>query len=109
MLKNTFKPGDKVPKIGSYWVHHYQHRQSHLAQVAVAKFPECVRCNGKARFEPVPVEDKTKPGDWLRFDRDFTATSKDIPLIESAKVPPPPSKPGDTRPKLTLIKKNKPE
>jgi hypothetical protein len=110
MLKNTFKPGDKVPKIGSYWVHHYQHRKTHLVQVALARFPECLRCNGRTRFESLVVEDDTKPSTWLRFDPDFTGTAKDIPLIEGATDPIPSAKSGDVtpRPKLTLIKGTKP-
>jgi hypothetical protein len=103
VLKNTFKPGDKVPKAGSYWVHHYQHRQTHLVQVLLSVFPECVRCQGKARFEPVPVEDASKPTGWLRLDPDFAANSSDIPLLHDAAT----SMNGATRPKLTLVKKIK--
>jgi hypothetical protein len=103
MLKNTFKPGDKVPKLGTYWVHHYQHRQTHLAEVALSRFPECMRCDGKTRFEPVAVEDKIKPTGWLRLDPDFTATVKDIPPLPDTKSPTP--TPAGNRPKLTLVKK----
>ncbi len=45
-----FAPGQKVPR-GVFWVHHYSHRESHLAVIDGGTFPKCKRCGDRVRFE----------------------------------------------------------
>ena len=52
MLRNAFKPGDRAPRTGAYWVSHYQHRVAHLAALKSGEaFPECRKCGSRVRFE----------------------------------------------------------
>jgi hypothetical protein len=74
MLRTAHKPGDRVPQIGTYWVHHYQHRLSHLAKTRLFVFPECRRCGDKVRFELAPPDTDPKAM-WLREDQDFHETA----------------------------------
>ena len=70
MFRRAFRPGDKVPEHGIYWVHHFQHRLSHASRVAIDIFPECVKCVGRVRFEKalVPPDGELNV---LRHDPDF--------------------------------------
>lgn len=78
MYRDAFKPGDTVAP-GLYWVHHYQHRLTHLVRICLSRFPRCERCGDKVRFSPAAAADGDK-ANWLRLDPDFQSTSKDIPL-----------------------------
>ena len=78
MYRDALKPGDSV-EVGLYWVHHYQHRLSHLASVAVARFPECRVCGNKVRFTPAQTGDDARAV-WLRHDPDFRESAAEIPL-----------------------------
>ena len=78
MLRDTFKPGERVPDAGLYWVHHYQHRLAHLARVRYAAFPECAQCGDRVRFERAPL-DTDRKAMWLREDVDFRHAIRDIP------------------------------
>ncbi len=52
MFRNAFKPGTEVAKDGAYWVHHYQHRVSHLVTLRQGEvFPRCLKCDERVRFE----------------------------------------------------------
>jgi hypothetical protein len=52
MFRNAFKPGNEVAKDGAYWVHHYQHRVSHLVSLHRGDvFPRCAKCEERVRFE----------------------------------------------------------
>ena len=79
MYRDAFKPGDKVTP-GVYWVHHYQHRLSHMNIVALESFPECRVCGSKVRYTSAEtLADASRPS-RLRLDSDFLETSKDIPI-----------------------------
>ena len=69
MLRDAYKPGDRVPKPESYWVNHYQHRTTHLSHVSSPRFPICVECGDKVRFEPAAVENEQAAS--ISDDRDF--------------------------------------
>lgn len=54
MFRSAYKPGDRVPDTGVYWVYHYAHRISHTAQLQAGdSFPFCHQCGERVRFEPV--------------------------------------------------------
>ncbi len=78
MLRDTFKPGDRVPDSGLYWVHHYQHRLAHLARIRYQSFPECAQCGERVRFERAPMDTDPKAM-WLREDVDFRHALRHLP------------------------------
>jgi hypothetical protein len=45
-----FSPGQKAIR-GVFWVHHYAHRESHLAVIDYGTFPKCRKCAERVRFE----------------------------------------------------------
>lgn len=50
--KQTYKPGEVVPKAGIYKVSHAQHRLPHKASFkASERFPACHKCDKLVRFE----------------------------------------------------------
>ena len=70
MLKHAFKSGTSVPQTGSYWVHHYQHRMSHLCYFNLGdRFPECAKCGRRVRFELAP--DHQQQTEHFTCDGDF--------------------------------------
>jgi hypothetical protein len=78
MFKHGFKPGSAVPQSGAYWVHHYQHRISHLVHFSAGeRFPECVKCGQRVRFELAPDH---QDAEHISFDLDLqskTASADD--------------------------------
>ena len=69
MFRHAFKPGTSVPKDGMYWVHHYQHRMSHLSHLKNGEyFPQCVKCGERVRFESAPEHDSAE---HISHDPDF--------------------------------------
>lgn len=77
-IRKGFKPGAEVQTTGLYWVHHYQHRTSHLVRVGTLYFPACASCGENVRFEQAPYSTHARQG-WLRDDENFSDTAKDIP------------------------------
>lgn len=52
-----------------YWVHHYQHRISHLSYLKTGEnFPTCLKCGERVRFE-LAVEQTA--ADHISVDPDF--------------------------------------
>lgn len=52
-----------------YWVHHYQHRMSHLSYLKAGEnFPACIKCGQRVRFEPAP---EPTAADHISLDADF--------------------------------------
>ena len=52
--KNTYKPGEKIPKAGIYKAVHVDHRKPH--EVSLKKggdFPPCKHCGAGVSFELV--------------------------------------------------------
>jgi hypothetical protein len=80
MHRDAFKPGDSVAP-GLYWVHHYQHRLTHLCRVALQRFPTCAKCGDKVRFTAAETGVEADAS-WLRLDADFRDTARSIPLRE---------------------------
>jgi hypothetical protein len=75
MFKHAFKPGTIVPKAANYWVHHYQHRMTHLAFIENGRpFPECTKCGARVRFELSP---DLQPSEPIASDPDFTDGDND--------------------------------
>lgn len=69
MFKHAFKPGTLVPKGANYWVHHYQHRISHLCYFNAGKpFPTCLKCGQRVRFELAPEQQQAE---HISLDVDF--------------------------------------
>ena len=69
MFKHAFKPGTAVPKNATYWVHHYQHRMSHIAFLRAGEvFPQCMKCGQRVRFELSPDSQQAGP---ISEDPDF--------------------------------------
>lgn len=66
----VYRPGDRVPAPGTYWVWHNEHRACHPAKVRFVAFPPCAQCGDQVRFEPAD-ESKSMPTEWLRRDPDF--------------------------------------
>ena len=63
-----------------YWVHHYQHRMSHLSYLKSGEnFPACTKCGERVRFEPAPeptTADHISPDPDFRTDEAESAESK---------------------------------
>lgn len=52
-----------------YWVHHYQHRISHLSYLKSGeKFPACAKCGERVRFE---LALEPAGADHISLDLDF--------------------------------------
>jgi hypothetical protein len=69
MFRHAFKPGSSVAQTGTYWVHHYQHRISHLSYFnAGERFPECLKCGMRVRFELAPEQQQAE---HISLDADF--------------------------------------
>lgn len=69
MFRHAFKPGTPVPRAAMYWVHHYQHRISHLSYLKSSEdFPACIKCGERVRFE-LALEPTT--ADHISLDPDF--------------------------------------
>jgi hypothetical protein len=83
MLKGYYFSGDDVPSVGSYRVHHYQHRLPHVATVLVVRFPECKHCGTMVRFERIEAATAERPP-FLRLDGDFIDSSRDIPVRDDS-------------------------
>ncbi len=66
----VFHPRDAVPDKGLYWVIHDRHRAPHICRLARSRFPECLVCGGKVRFQPVVFQPDGQAKE-LRSDRDF--------------------------------------
>ena len=73
MLRNANQPGQRASK-GVYWVHHYQHRRSHVCEVPGGSFPICNTCRERVRFEFAQGR-KFAPAIWN--DVDFRPKSED--------------------------------
>jgi hypothetical protein len=84
MLRGYSYSGDAVPSIGTYKVHHYQHRLPHLATVVVIRFPTCKHCGDMVRFERIEALTKER-FPLLRLDIDFVESCRDIPFREENK------------------------
>lgn len=70
MFRHAFKPGSSVAQSGTYWVHHYQHRISHLSCFnAGERFPECSKCGLRVRFELAPEQQQAE---HISLDSDFS-------------------------------------
>jgi len=53
-----------------YWVHHYQHRISHLSYLKSGEnFPACTKCGERVRFELAP---EPTAADHISLDLDFS-------------------------------------
>jgi hypothetical protein len=76
MFKHAFKPGTAIPKNAAFWVHHYQHRMSHIAALSAGGvFPECARCGSRVRFELCIDQQEAEPiGNDPDFSSDRAAT-----------------------------------
>lgn len=69
MFRDAFKPGSPVPKDAMYWVHHYQHRVSHLSYLRAGEnFPVCTKCGERVRFEVAPEHSTAA---HISLDSDF--------------------------------------
>lgn len=69
MFRHAFKPGSSVTQGGNYWVHHYQHRISHLSYFKSGElFPECSKCGVRVRFELAPEQQQAE---HISLDSDF--------------------------------------
>jgi imidazoleglycerol phosphate synthase glutamine amidotransferase subunit HisH len=56
-----------------YWVHHYQHRVSHLSYLKSGEsFPTCVKCGERVRFEFAPEHSAAT---HISLDADFGGNS----------------------------------
>jgi hypothetical protein len=52
MFQNPFSPNSEVLEAGVFWVHHYQHRESHLVRFTRGEqFPPCRKCGERVRYE----------------------------------------------------------
>lgn len=81
MFRHAFTPGSPVPKNGLYWVHHYQHRMPHLSYIkAGEKFPSCIKCGERARFEHAPEHQEA---DHISLDGDFKGDRPGSPELEA--------------------------
>ena len=75
VLRDAFKPGFPVPKEAMYWVHHYQHRVSHLSYLRAGEnFPTCARCGDRVRFELAPEHSAAA---HISQDTDFGGNSSE--------------------------------
>lgn len=69
MFRHAFKPGSSVAQTGTYWVHHYQHRISHLSYFNGGEvFPQCTKCGMRVRFELAPEQQQAE---HISLDADF--------------------------------------
>jgi hypothetical protein len=69
MFKQAFKPGSSAAQSGAYWVHHYQHRISHLSHCNTGEiFPKCSKCGSRVRFEFAPEQQQAE---HISLDPDF--------------------------------------
>jgi hypothetical protein len=69
MFHNAFLPNSEVPEDGVFWVHHYQHRETHLVQITRGEqFPPCQKCGERVRYERA-IQDRS--ADHVSFDIDF--------------------------------------
>lgn len=74
MFKHAFKPGTPVPSDAMYWVHHYQHRISHLSYLKSGEhFPACLKCSERVRFE---LALEPNAADHISLDPDFRTGDK---------------------------------
>jgi len=87
MFKDAFHPGSSVPQSGAYWVHHYQHRMSHLVYFqAGERFPQCMKCGQRVRFELAPDHQRAE---HISLDLDFqnqTGSADDVRSITSSEA-----------------------
>jgi hypothetical protein len=75
MFRNASKPGTEVARDGAYWVHHYQHRVSHLVSLRKGEvFPQCAKCQDRVRFE-AHHDGATAP--HVSDDRDFNVVPQE--------------------------------
>lgn len=82
MFRNAIKPGTEVPTSGAYWVHHYQHRVSHLVALRQGElFPRCHKCEDRVRFE-LSIDGSGAP--HFSADPDFRSTSRDSSTLQGA-------------------------
>jgi hypothetical protein len=66
MLRKHKSPGSPAaPAI--YWVHHYQHRMTHLCRINGGSFPPCNSCGDAVRYE-LAVGRTTAPVIWDDVD-----------------------------------------
>ena len=69
MFKRAYQPGAPVPQDATFWVHHYQHRMSHLVSLSAGRvFPQCMKCGHRVRFEMSPDSHQAEP---ITSDPDF--------------------------------------
>jgi hypothetical protein len=62
-----------------YWVHHYQHRISHLSYMKAGDtFPLCVKCGDRVRFENAPEHQEAE---HISRDVDFKGEAADLEAV----------------------------
>jgi hypothetical protein len=73
MFKDYASPGEEVRSLGTYRVHHYQHRLPHLVTLTVARFPRCNRCGDMMKYENVELVGGASSKS-IHLDEDFKST-----------------------------------
>jgi hypothetical protein len=71
MFRTAYKPGDRVPEQGIFWVHHFQHRLAHPVEIAGEAFPSCRTCGERVRFEKATIRPRSS-AEPIGNDVDFS-------------------------------------